>query len=148
METDDTGGCGDCTSREYMCNICYLSPEEPVVTQCGHLFCWGCIYTWLQSTRGCRFCPTCRARMGIDDVIPVLAADSRKENTACPPRPSGNRKPVKVILSGMKVNGTRFGNCVLQEDEIDVFSCRTALGLFAFVCIVVAVTLKSYFFGE
>lgn len=31
------------------CNIC-LEPvsDDPVVTQCGHLYCWPCLFTWLE----------------------------------------------------------------------------------------------------
>lgn len=30
------------------CNICLESVEEPVVTRCGHLYCWSCLYKWLE----------------------------------------------------------------------------------------------------
>ncbi|RVW46795.1 E3 ubiquitin-protein ligase RMA1H1 [Vitis vinifera] len=29
------------------CNICLDFVQDPVVTLCGHLFCWPCIYKWL-----------------------------------------------------------------------------------------------------
>lgn len=144
---ETSAGQKDCSSKEYMCNICYLPPKDPVLTHCGHLFCWRCIYIWSQSIGGCKFCPTCRSRMSIDEVISVLAAESEKEDAKCPPRPANHRKAVKVVVPGMKVNGTRFGSCLLQKDEIDVFSYRTALGLFAFISLIVAMTLKSYFLG-
>ncbi|CAD26023.2 similarity to HYPOTHETICAL ZINC FINGER PROTEIN (C3HC4 class) YQ57_CAEEL [Encephalitozoon cuniculi GB-M1] len=132
--------------REYTCSICYSQPEGPVLTPCGHLFCWGCIYIWSQSTGGCKFCPTCRCRMGIEEVISVLAVDSKKESRGLPPRPANNRKLVKVITPGIKINGTRFGGCFLQEEETNVFSYRTAIGLFTLMCILISVTLKSYLF--
>lgn len=28
----------------FECNICLEIPAEPMVTRCGHLFCWNCIY--------------------------------------------------------------------------------------------------------
>ena len=28
----------------FECNICYEIAREPVVTLCGHLYCWPCIY--------------------------------------------------------------------------------------------------------
>jgi hypothetical protein len=28
----------------FECNICLEIPNEPVVTKCGHLYCWTCIY--------------------------------------------------------------------------------------------------------
>jgi hypothetical protein len=30
----------------WMCRICFDDLEEPVVTLCGHIYCWTCIYTW------------------------------------------------------------------------------------------------------
>ncbi|ADM12601.2 RING-finger-containing E3 ubiquitin ligase [Encephalitozoon intestinalis ATCC 50506] len=130
--------------REYACNICYSRPEGPVLTPCGHLFCWGCLYIWSQSIRGCKFCPSCRSRMGIEEVISVLAVDSKKESRGPPPRPANNRKLVKVITPGVKINGTRFGNCLLQEEETNVFSYRTAIGLFTLMCLLISITLRSY----
>lgn len=29
---------------EYCCNICLELSKEPVVTLCGHLFCWSCLF--------------------------------------------------------------------------------------------------------
>ena len=33
----------ECVSS-FECNICYEIAREPVVTVCGHLYCWPCIY--------------------------------------------------------------------------------------------------------
>lgn len=30
--------------NNYECTICLESAQEPVVTKCGHIFCWPCIY--------------------------------------------------------------------------------------------------------
>ena len=30
------------------CNICLEPVAEPVVSRCGHLYCWPCLYRWLQ----------------------------------------------------------------------------------------------------
>lgn len=30
----------------FECNICYDVAESPVVTLCGHLYCWPCLYRW------------------------------------------------------------------------------------------------------
>ncbi|KAL2523578.1 E3 ubiquitin-protein ligase RMA1 [Abeliophyllum distichum] len=39
--SENVTGCFDC-------NICLDSAHDPVVTLCGHLYCWPCIYKWLQ----------------------------------------------------------------------------------------------------
>jgi hypothetical protein len=30
----------------YECNICLELAKEPVVTLCGHLYCWPCLYRY------------------------------------------------------------------------------------------------------
>ncbi|KAL0798374.1 hypothetical protein Bca101_053549 [Brassica carinata] len=60
------------------CNICLDTAHEPVVTLCGHLFCWPCIYKWLhvklspvsvdhhQNT-----CPVCKSSVTITSLVPL-----------------------------------------------------------------------------
>ena len=31
-------------SSAFECNICYELAQSPVVTPCGHLYCWPCLY--------------------------------------------------------------------------------------------------------
>ncbi|KAH9410639.1 hypothetical protein HK407_12g17700 [Ordospora pajunii] len=133
---------------QYACSICYLSPEDPVVTFCGHLYCWGCIYAWSQSVGGCRLCPVCRSKMSIEEVIPVLSVSSKRRCGRIPPKPVNGRRLTKVIVPGWKANDRRFvGSIVLQEYNPEVLSYRTVMGTFVFVCIFVAITLKSYLLG-
>jgi E3 ubiquitin-protein ligase RNF5 len=42
--------------------------SEPVVTLCGHLYCWPCLYRWLQVQSHCRTCPVCKAGVEKDKV--------------------------------------------------------------------------------
>ncbi len=30
--------------NNFECSICFDTANEPVVTKCGHLYCWPCIY--------------------------------------------------------------------------------------------------------
>ena len=35
----------------FECNICLDVATDPVVTQCGHLYCWPCIYKYVRRAR-------------------------------------------------------------------------------------------------
>ena len=67
-------------SESFMdCNICIQLASDPVVTTCGHLFCWPCLYTWLNSNLQPHSCPVCRAYVTRDvNIIPVYKSG---ENT-------------------------------------------------------------------
>ncbi|CAN6238776.1 unnamed protein product [Urochloa humidicola] len=68
------GGCFDC-------NICLECAAEPVVTLCGHLYCWPCIYEWLRpddaaagsgsGSSARRRCPVCKATVSPDALVPL-----------------------------------------------------------------------------
>ncbi|XP_009789493.1 E3 ubiquitin-protein ligase RMA3 [Nicotiana tabacum] len=67
----------DGTIGGYDCNICLDSAHDPVVTLCGHLYCWPCFYKWLQvesSTPGsaekCK-CPVCKAHISSSSLVPL-----------------------------------------------------------------------------
>ncbi|XP_062217478.1 E3 ubiquitin-protein ligase RMA1H1-like [Phragmites australis] len=61
------------------CNICLDCAAEPVVTLCGHLYCWPCIYEWLRpdadaaDTRSSarRQCPVCKAAVSPNALVPL-----------------------------------------------------------------------------
>lgn len=44
------------------------------VTQCGHLYCWSCLYRWLNTNH--TTCPVCKAGVSQDNVIPIYLASS------------------------------------------------------------------------
>ncbi|KAK4727970.1 hypothetical protein R3W88_032887 [Solanum pinnatisectum] len=59
------------------CNICLDSAHDPVVTLCGHLYCWPCIYKWLQvessgpgSVENSK-CPVCKAHISNSSLVPL-----------------------------------------------------------------------------
>lgn len=74
----------------FSCNICLDPVTEPVVTQCGHLFCWPCLFRWLEpgirqeevlaswdvsprvrvdESRRC--CPVCKSECSVPTVVPI-----------------------------------------------------------------------------
>ncbi|KAK7405236.1 hypothetical protein VNO78_06435 [Psophocarpus tetragonolobus] len=59
------------------CNICLESAHDPVVTLCGHLYCWPCIYKWLDFKSSSveqdqqRSCPVCKSEISHTSVVPL-----------------------------------------------------------------------------
>ena len=46
----------DSSESKWNCKICLGDLKQPVVTQCGHLFCWKCMYRWWQQEKSCPVC--------------------------------------------------------------------------------------------
>ncbi|KXS16770.1 AAA-domain-containing protein [Gonapodya prolifera JEL478] len=65
---------------EFECNICFEVAADPVVTVCGHLFCWPCLARWLERAGPgmSGVCPVCKAGVKKETVIPLYARGSRK----------------------------------------------------------------------
>ncbi|KAM0938795.1 putative transcription factor C2H2 family [Dioscorea sansibarensis] len=77
------------------CNICLDFATDPVVTLCGHLYCWPCIYKWLQvKTINPQRCPVCKATLSSNTLVPLYSRghDSALKNSSrssdIPRRPS------------------------------------------------------------
>lgn len=105
----------------FSCNICYDLASEPVVTLCGHLYCWPCLYRWLQVQSHCRTCPVCKAGVEKDKVIPIYGrggnedprSKSKGDLETVPQRPAGQR-PAPVVRNpllqpNMNVNAQQSG---------------------------------------
>jgi E3 ubiquitin-protein ligase RNF5 len=61
----------------FSCNICFEAVVEPVVTQCGHLYCWPCLYRWLEPG----MLPDERAALGL---VPDVSLDNGDVRRMCP----------------------------------------------------------------
>ncbi|MED6195760.1 hypothetical protein PIB30_041003 [Stylosanthes scabra] len=94
---NNSNGCLDC-------NICLDLANEPVVTLCGHLYCWPCIYKWLHVQSASLaynqqpLCPVCKAEISHTAMVPLYGrghSNSNREEKAAsscrdicvPPRP-------------------------------------------------------------
>ncbi|XVE61274.1 hypothetical protein DITRI_Ditri06bG0026500 [Diplodiscus trichospermus] len=53
------------------CNICLDLARDPVVTCCGHLFCWSCIYRWLHVHSDANECPVCKGEVTVKTLTPI-----------------------------------------------------------------------------
>ncbi|KAL1558920.1 RING-type E3 ubiquitin transferase [Salvia divinorum] len=55
----------------FECNICFGLAQDPVITRCGHLHCWPCLYEWLRFHSQCHECPVCKAVIREEELIPL-----------------------------------------------------------------------------
>lgn len=74
----------------FECGICLDLAKSPVVGHCGHLYCWRCLHQWFESQQGTHACPTCKADLTGNKIIPVYcrnSGDSHPTDSSIPPRP-------------------------------------------------------------
>ncbi|KAG0019437.1 hypothetical protein BGZ81_009715 [Podila clonocystis] len=78
---------------EFSCNICFDTSMSPVLTLCGHLFCWSCLHQWLEAQHQNPTCPVCKAGCVQDKVIPIYGRGKEQldPRSTTPKRPAGQR---------------------------------------------------------
>ncbi|XP_010526738.1 PREDICTED: E3 ubiquitin-protein ligase RNF185-like isoform X2 [Tarenaya hassleriana] len=89
--TNDQGG--------FECNICFELAQDPIITLCGHLFCWPCLYRWLHHHSHSQEWPVCKALVQEDKLVPLYGrgknqTDPRSKSypgMQIPSRPTGQR---------------------------------------------------------
>ncbi|XP_057954468.1 E3 ubiquitin-protein ligase RMA1H1-like [Malania oleifera] len=103
-------------SGGFECNICLEFVQDPVVTLCGHLYCWPCIYRWLHlqsisneiSDEQRQQCPVCKAEVSHTTLVPIYGrgetttlseAKTKQLGIAIPRRPAGPACGVGTLLA-------------------------------------------------
>lgn len=84
---------------DFECNICFELAQDPIVTLCGHLYCWPCLYRWLHHHSPSQGCPVCKAMIEEEKLVPLYGrgktqTDPRSKSYPdidIPSRPSGRR---------------------------------------------------------
>jgi E3 ubiquitin-protein ligase RNF5 len=99
MDTDaEKAGSG--SGGFFDCNICLEMARDPIVTCCGHLFCWPCFYQLSYVDSNAKECPVCRGEVTDTSIIPVYgngSGDSPRKSELkeiglkVPPRPHAHR---------------------------------------------------------
>ncbi|CAI9787574.1 unnamed protein product [Fraxinus pennsylvanica] len=102
------------------CNICLELAKDPVVTCCGHLFCWPCLYRWLHYHSYAKECPVCKGEVTTKNVTPIFGSgniirehdvDSRLNDI--PLRPQASR-----VESWRQIN-QRTASIIPMEEMIE-----------------------------
>ncbi|KAI3416160.1 hypothetical protein GPALN_005708 [Globodera pallida] len=83
----------DKEDSRFECNICLDTAKDAVVSMCGHLFCWPCLFQWMDTRPYRQLCPVCKSAISKEKVIPLYGrgggdSDPREK---IPPRPQGQR---------------------------------------------------------
>ncbi len=88
------------SSSHFECNICLEMACEPVVTPCGHLFCWPCLHHWLQLRSSHQECPVCKGAVALSSLTPIYGRGTESSAkipsaeagaSSIPPRPQARR---------------------------------------------------------
>ncbi|KAH3887287.1 E3 ubiquitin-protein ligase RNF185-like isoform X2 [Dreissena polymorpha] len=90
-----TSGSAESENAMFECNICLDTARDAVVSMCGHLFCWPCLHTWLETRPNRKTCPVCKAGISKEQVVPIYGRGSTDKKDPrekeMPPRPQGQR---------------------------------------------------------
>ncbi|KAK7312800.1 hypothetical protein VNO77_36944 [Canavalia gladiata] len=97
----------DSDRNAFDCNICLECVQDPVVTLCGHLYCWPCIYKWLQfqstslenEEQQKPQCPVCKSEVSQSSLVPLYgrgqstipSSEGKSHQVVIPRRPQGPR---------------------------------------------------------
>ncbi|OIW15536.1 hypothetical protein TanjilG_16142 [Lupinus angustifolius] len=79
------------------CNICLESVLDPVVTLCGHLYCWPCIYKWLNfysfssenEEKEKTECPVCKSEISESSLVPLYGRGQTTSHSTSKTRQAG-----------------------------------------------------------
>ncbi|KAF7809755.1 E3 ubiquitin-protein ligase RNF185 [Senna tora] len=104
---------GSNDAGDFECNICFDLAQDPVITLCGHLFCWPCLYRWLHHHSHSQECPVCKALIQEEKLVPLYGrgktqTDPRTKSypgMEIPHRPTGQRPE-----TGPPPEANPFGN--------------------------------------
>ncbi|KAK1932695.1 hypothetical protein X943_000399 [Babesia divergens] len=97
--------------QAYDCNICFDDVVDPVVTRCGHLFCWACLLTWMNRPND--HCPVCHAGITKENVIPLYGRGQEETDPrqTSEPRPKAERPEARQQQNG---RGSIFGGMTIS----------------------------------
>ncbi|KAG2325553.1 hypothetical protein Bca4012_040068 [Brassica carinata] len=94
-DVEKSSGGGD--GNFFDCNICLDLSKEPVLTCCGHLYCWPCLFQWLNISEA-KECPVCKGEVTSKTVTPIYGRGNHKRevveeslDTKIPMRPHARR---------------------------------------------------------
>ncbi|MBA0693404.1 hypothetical protein Goari_003778 [Gossypium aridum] len=134
---------GNGDAGNFECNICFELAQDPIVTLCGHLFCWPCLYKWLHIHSRSRECPICKALIKEEQLVPLYgrgksSTDPRSKSILgvnIPNRPAGQRpetapppEPNQFPQNGFGFMGGLGGFAPMATARFGNFTLSAAFG--------------------
>ncbi|KAJ6715839.1 E3 UBIQUITIN-PROTEIN LIGASE RNF5-RELATED [Salix koriyanagi] len=117
------------------CNVCLDMAQDPILTCCGHLFCWSCFYQLSYVYSNVKECLVCMEEVADTSIIPIYGNGNTNDNNKLkskesglkvPPRPSAQRVESMrqqlinrgVFSSSIEERMRHFGNVLIAMGEI------------------------------
>lgn len=88
---------GRSTGNFFDCNICLDMARDPVLTCCGHLFCWSCFYQLAYVYANARECPVCKGEVTETGLTPIYGNASASGNHELGLKGAGLRVPPRPV---------------------------------------------------
>mmetsp|Transcript_3714 Transcript_3714/g.5549 ORF Transcript_3714/g.5549 Transcript_3714/m.5549 type:complete len:372 (+) Transcript_3714:22-1137(+) len=125
----------------FSCNICLQSLSEPVTTRCGHLFCWSCLYRWLEPGMTAeeqnylfpngggrqlrltvnpsrRKCPVCKATCTVNNAIPIYVRDCARDHDEREGMGMGHKNEKTVDRNRSQKEKENDTNSILNGEDL------------------------------
>lgn len=119
MEEIDNGKVEESSGNFFDCNICLDIARDPVLTCCGHLFCWPCFYQLSYAYSKAKECPVCKGEVTESGIIPIYGhgngggdcqMEMKEAGLRVPPRPKAPR--VESIRQKLLTQGASSSSIV------------------------------------
>ncbi|KAJ7541240.1 hypothetical protein O6H91_10G050900 [Diphasiastrum complanatum] len=116
------------SAGNFECNVCLDMAVDPVLTSCGHLFCWPCLFRWLYIHSEDEECPVCKGAVTESDIVPIYGRGSKSarasqstadESDFVPPRPHAHRSESLRQRFGGWVRGWEWEGDRMGEVETE-----------------------------
>ncbi len=78
-EIDDASGAKS-SDAVFRCNLCERLPNSPIVSFCGHIFCWSCYNVAYNKTVKRLYCPSCFNYNNVNFFTPIYDCSTSKSD--------------------------------------------------------------------
>ncbi|KAK7401549.1 hypothetical protein VNO78_13116 [Psophocarpus tetragonolobus] len=97
-----------CSANLFHCNICFDKARDPVLTCCGHLFCWPCFHKLSYAYSNAKECPVCKGEVTDEGIIPIYGNDSVESSGRLELDETGFRVPARPRAQRNQSTRQRF----------------------------------------